>query len=553
MFGSQALETAIGLAVMFFILATAASAATEVVSRLMKKRSSDFEKTILDMLSEGISKDAEEQLKWRWGRTNEVKAVRGTAEPFLALLKRTSIWQAAEAAAGRSLIRRKPIGNSYLSAKSFAEAVNEALVSALPKDDKGNIVLNSTEVEKKVAELAEALPDSLQRRLEVLVDEAKHGMLEVKAGLESWFDETMGRAEGAYKRWASLMLFLVGLAFAGLANASTVDIARDLWQDSATRTAVADTATTFAEDQTRIDQLDGNGDDFVSVDEAADALGDIGLPVGWDKNSWAEFKKPDNIGWSALTALGWLVTALLVMLGGPFWFDLLTKLVALRGAGKKPLTAAEDDTSATRAVTARPAAAAGPAATTYPTNTVEKAAQDAEVAAYQAELGLVSAVLTKSRTDPQSASSTVTKRISLPADVEGSLRRGAATVLAKLFNRLVTPPVVTGVDPGEGPAAGDTPVKVTGSGFTRGAEVFFGPNQATAVTKVSKTHLTATAPAATAGEVDVQVKTSAGISDTSAAAKYTYREAPAVTGVEPGEGPAGGGAGDYRDRAGTQP
>jgi hypothetical protein len=34
MFGSQALETAIGLAVMFFIMATAASSITEFISRL---------------------------------------------------------------------------------------------------------------------------------------------------------------------------------------------------------------------------------------------------------------------------------------------------------------------------------------------------------------------------------------------------------------------------------------------------------------------------------------------------------------------------------------
>jgi divalent metal cation (Fe/Co/Zn/Cd) transporter len=51
MFGSQALETAIGLAVMFFILATAASAITESTSRLMKKRSSDLETTIKEMLT----------------------------------------------------------------------------------------------------------------------------------------------------------------------------------------------------------------------------------------------------------------------------------------------------------------------------------------------------------------------------------------------------------------------------------------------------------------------------------------------------------------------
>jgi hypothetical protein len=34
------------------------------------------------------------------------------------------------------------------------------------------------------------------------------------------------------------------------------------------------------------------------------------------------------------TLLGWLITALAITLGAPFWFDLLSKLMSLRGAGK---------------------------------------------------------------------------------------------------------------------------------------------------------------------------------------------------------------------------
>ena len=34
--------------------------------------------------------------------------------------------------------------------------------------------------------------------------------------------------------------------------------------------------------------------------------------------------------------LGWLVTGLAISLGAPFWFDLLNRLVDLRGAGKRP-------------------------------------------------------------------------------------------------------------------------------------------------------------------------------------------------------------------------
>jgi hypothetical protein len=42
---------------------------------------------------------------------------------------------------------------------------------------------------------------------------------------------------------------------------------------------------------------------------------------------------PEQFG---LKAIGWLITALAVCLGAPFWFDLLNKLVDIRGAGRKP-------------------------------------------------------------------------------------------------------------------------------------------------------------------------------------------------------------------------
>jgi hypothetical protein len=35
------------------------------------------------------------------------------------------------------------------------------------------------------------------------------------------------------------------------------------------------------------------------------------------------------------TIVGWLITALAITLGAPFWFDLLGKLISIRGAGKK--------------------------------------------------------------------------------------------------------------------------------------------------------------------------------------------------------------------------
>jgi hypothetical protein len=293
----------------------------------MKKRSNDLEETIIEMLTERGADAAESRLQ---SRRQGVKARQRESQAFMDLFKGTSVWQAAEAAAGRSLILRKKVGNSYLSAKSFAEAISEVLAS------------------DATADLIKTVP-SLEKRLRVLADEAKRGLIDVKAGLESWFDETMSRAEGAYKRWASLVLFLVGLTFAVLGNASTADVARNLWQDTATRAAVAEAATTLTEDGVDKSGLDADKDGIITVAEANDKLGEFSLPVGWDvsqadddpaNDGLIAFFKQSSFWGAALTIVGWVLTALLVMLGGPFWFDLLIRLVALRGAGPKPPTAA---------------------------------------------------------------------------------------------------------------------------------------------------------------------------------------------------------------------
>jgi hypothetical protein len=82
------------------------------------------------------------------------------------------------------------------------------------------------------------------------------------------------------------------------------------------------------------------------------ALQGLGLPIGWSsaglpdvvgKNCAAAEAtgKPCESSWEAaagnalLAILGWLVTAVAVTLGAPFWFDLLSKLVKLRGAGAR--------------------------------------------------------------------------------------------------------------------------------------------------------------------------------------------------------------------------
>src|SRR5205807_1251648 len=103
-------------------------------------------------------------------------------------------------------------------------------------------------------------------------------------------------------------------------------------------------------------------------------------------------------------------------------------------------------------------------------------------------------------------------------------------------------PTVSGVNPASGPAAGGTNVTITGTNFTSGATVAFGPNAATNVVISNSTQITATSPPGS-GTVDVTVTTpSGGISATNAQDKFPYQPpAPAVTSISPSSGPAAGG------------
>ena len=133
--------------------------------------------------------------------------------------------------------------------------------------------------------------------------------------------------------------------------------------------------------------------------------------------------------------------------------------------------------------------------------------------------------------------------IGVPVDVTVITPVGtSATSIADHFTYTVDP-VVTSLSPTIGPAAGVTPVTITGSNFTGATAVDFGTAAATSFTVgVGGTTITAVPPASTAlGVVDVTVITPAGTSAIVPADKFTYSPAPAVTSLSPTSGSAAGG------------
>jgi hypothetical protein len=119
-----------------------------------------------------------------------------------------------------------------------------------------------------------------------------------------------------------------------------------------------------------------------------------------------------------------------------------------------------------------------------------------------------------------------------------SYASGVASTAGPSFT-YVAPPTVASVTPAEGSTAGGTAIKIKGTGFVAGATVKIGEEEATGVTIVSETEVTAKTGPGAAGKDEVIVTDEKGTS--SSGASFTYIQQPKVTSITPNEGsPAGG-------------
>ncbi len=100
-------------------------------------------------------------------------------------------------------------------------------------------------------------------------------------------------------------------------------------------------------------------------------------------------------------------------------------------------------------------------------------------------------------------------------------------------------PRVTGLTPGSGPTRGGRALTLTGSGFVAGARVSLGGVDATDVTVINPSTLTATAPAHAAGVVDVAVFNRDGQSGVLARG-FTYLAPPTLSSLSPMQGMSNG-------------
>lgn len=287
------IDVAIGLILMYLVLSLICTVANEVIATFMKLRAKTLRSGITQLVDDAA---------------------------LLKVFDDHGLINSAQATL-------KGKGPSYLSGKTFAAAILDSF-------DPNTSLLGYQEVVDAINKLPTSnIKDAL---LTATVD-AGNDIGKLRSNVAAWFDSSMDRVSGLYKRRLQLISFLVGLALAGIMNADSFTVAKALWTDSGLRSQVADVSYQFVggaeSDQAKLGTL---SQDLGSLREQLRPL-----PIGWSNSPG----RPDHDwisswkGWLS-KIFGVLFTAAAIMLGAPFWFDLLGKFVKLRASGAKPKDAA---------------------------------------------------------------------------------------------------------------------------------------------------------------------------------------------------------------------
>lgn len=198
---------------------------------------------------------------------------------------------------------------------------------------------------------ADALIDILDRKTELgngmvhqgivtLWHGAGHERAAFRDKLMDWYESCGERHGGLYKRRAQARLLVYGMIIAVGLNVDTLQIANYLWSsgNAAKSAAIAKQAADFyAATAGTVGGEDGGGND-ANAKKLAEIYGDVAkmeLPIGWKNSSLTAIAAEIGNDVSPGRIVGWLMTALAISLGSQFWFDLLGKVIGLRGAGRR--------------------------------------------------------------------------------------------------------------------------------------------------------------------------------------------------------------------------
>lgn len=214
--------------------------------------------------------------------------------------------------------------------------------------------------------------EALISEIEELSQQAESTLQMMRSNIEDWFNSSMDRLSGWYKRRAQILAFIIGMTIAVLVNVDSMQLATQLWRDPSVRQALAAQADAFANQNPngvpnpdagqllalnmQINQLNIPVG-WIGTGLQADSSG--GVPLGDGSQKLCTFFPDSSVdlfgvhignkcypiintptftdptGW-LMKLIGLLLTGLAAAQGAPFWFDILKNLVNVRSTGAAP-------------------------------------------------------------------------------------------------------------------------------------------------------------------------------------------------------------------------
>jgi hypothetical protein len=307
MFGSIILDVGVGLILIYLLLSLIASSIREAIAAQLRTRSKMLDKALRSLLGNG-SGDA---------------LIRSLYEhPLISSLYAGDTYDAAKKA------KTLP---SYIPARNFALAIMDLAVRGTDPTSAASAGAESSPItiDAVRAQVGRLGSPTVQRAVLTALDTAKGDLATAQANLEAWFNGMMDRVSGWYKRDTQKVLFAIGLALATLLDADTVRIAKDLYREPGVRAVAVGIASSITSRDTASATAAKGA--IAKLDSLSQPLGlTIQFLGAWPSKIEAQAIWDRAVrGW-----FGWLLTALAISLGAPFWFDALNKIVTLRSTMK---------------------------------------------------------------------------------------------------------------------------------------------------------------------------------------------------------------------------
>jgi len=354
--GSNILEVAIGLVFVFLLVSLFVSWVQEFIASLFSWRS----KHMIEVIQVLLDPDD----------TSKVYETEGFFRR-ISQISSTPAAQVVERFYDSGIIKTlsKPNGfPSFIDPGDFANYVLDNVLNAnintgqygIPQ--KINAQLTAIEVEvNKIAngKAREAIMSQINLAWKANETLEKR-VAAARVNVTSWFDTTMDRADGWYKRRAQKIALLIAIVVVIVLNIDAIGMAWSFYNEPQIREFVLQEASAQialaadAEIPQECSELTAESAKTACIldDQSTAILNQIDdLPIGWNlptglTTGWMNterydpnrFPPPTLIGgfYWVLKIVGLLVTAFAVSFGSTFWFEMLGKLVNMRLAGKKP-------------------------------------------------------------------------------------------------------------------------------------------------------------------------------------------------------------------------